>query len=183
MGMSKFNYSAYEEAVRGLAELPDELLQNQQKLQANVQANRQRAELTIKKQLDELDNAERVALQQFDDVACEYKVLFSTPVSRPSPIPTPLSVRATLDKQNNEAREMMAFFDMAKKAAVEKKRQQIEAEKAEQRRLAAMKAAEEERRRRQEEEEERRREEEYRRELERQNRSTLQKFFDFITGK
>ena len=180
--MSKFNYAAYEEAIRGLAELPNEMLRSQQKMQANSQANKQQIDATVNKQIEELSNAENLALQQFDDIACEYKVLFSVPVSRPGLIPTPLSVGSALDKQNSAAKAMKVFFNAAKQAAVEKKRQQVEAAKAEQRRLAAIKAAEEENRRRQEEEEERRREEEYLKELARHNRSAIQKFFDFLTG-
>lgn len=180
--MSKFNYAAYEEAIRGLAELPNEMLRSQQKMQANSQANKQQIDATVNKQIEELSNAENLALQQFDDIACEYRVLFSVPVSRPGLIPTPLSVGAALDKQNSAAKAMKVFFNAAKQAAVEKKRQQVEAAKAEQRRLAAIKAAEEENRRRQEEEEERRREEEYLKELARHNRSAIQKFFDFLTG-
>lgn len=180
--MSKFNYAAYEEAIRGLAELPNEMLRSQQKMQANSQANKQQIDATVNKQIEELSNAENLALQQFDDIACEYRVLFSVPVSRPGLIPTPLSVGAALDKQNSAAKAMKVFFNAAKQAAVEKKRQQVEAAKAEQRRLAAIKAAEEENRRRQEEEAERRREEEYLKELARHNRSAIQKFFDFLTG-
>lgn len=180
--MSKFNYAAYEEAIRGLAELPNEMLRSQQKMQANSQTNKQQIDATVNKQIEELNKAENLALQQFDDIACEYKVLFSVPVSRPGLIPTPLSVGAALDKQNSAAKAMKVFFNAAKQAAVEKKRQQVEAAKAEQRRLAAIKAAEEENRRRQEEEEERRREEEYLKELARHNRSAIQKFFDFLTG-
>ena len=180
--MSKFNYAAYEDAIRGLAELPNEMLQSQQKMQANLQVNKQQIDAAVNKQLEELSKAENLALQQFDDVACEYKVLFSVPVSRPGLVPTPLSVSAALDKQNTLAKTMKVFFNAAKQAAVEKKRQQIEAAKAEQRRLAAIKAAEEEDRRRQEEEAERRREEEYLKELSRHNRSAIQKFFDFLTG-
>lgn len=180
--MSKFNYAAYEEAIRGLAELPNEMLRSQQKMQANSQANKQQIDATVNKQIEELSKAENLALQQFDDIACEYKVLFSVPVSRPGLIPTPLSVGAALDKQNSAAKAMKVFFNAAKQAAVEKKRQQVEAAKAEQRSLAAIKAAEEENRRRQEEEAERRREEEYLKELARHNRSAIQKFFDFLTG-
>ena len=180
--MSKFNYAAYEEAIRGLAELPNEMLRSQQKMQANSQANKQQIDATVNKQIEELSNAENLALQQFDDIACEYRVLFSVPVSRPGLIPTPLSVGAALDKQNSAAKAMKVFFNAAKQAAVEKKRQQVEAAKAEQRRLAAIKAAEEENRRRQEEEAEHRREEEYLKELARHNRSAIQKFFDFLTG-
>ena len=180
--MSKFNYAAYEEAIRGLAELPNEMLRSQQKMQANSQANKQQIDATVNKQIEELSKAENLALQQFDDIACEYKVLFSVPVSRPGLIPTPLSVGAALDKQNSAAKAIKVFFNAAKRAAVEKKRQQVEAAKAEQRRLAAIKAAEEENRRRQEEEAERRREEEYLKELARHNRNAIQKFFDFLTG-
>lgn len=180
--MSKFNYAAYEEAVKGLAELPNEMLRSQQRLQANSQAKKQQIDAAVNKQLEDLDKAERLALQQFDDIACEYKVLFSIPVSRPGLIPTPLSVSDALDAQNTVAKGMKVFFNAAKQAAVEKKRKQIEAEKAEQRRLAAMKAAEEEDKRKKEEEEERRREEEYLKELKRHNRSTIQRIFDFFTG-
>lgn len=180
--MSKFNYAAYEEALRGLARLPNEMHQHQQRMQANAQANKQQIDAATKKQIEELEKIESVAIQQFDDIAYEYKVLFSVPASRPAPVPTPLSVNAALDRQNAAARAMQAFFNQAKQMAVEKKRQQLEAEKAEQRRLAAMKAAAEEKRRKQEEEEERRREEAYLKELEQHNKSAVKKFFDFLTG-
>lgn len=180
--MSQFNYSAYAMAIKGLAELPDELLRTQEKYQSSMTVKRQQIESATKQQMGELENAERIAYQQFNDVACEYKVLFSIPVSRPALIPTPLSIKDAVAAQNALAMRLKSVFDTAKQAAVEKKRQQIEAEKAEQRLQAAHKAALEKERRRQEEEAERQREEAYRQELERANRSTFQKFIDFLTG-
>lgn len=180
--MSQFNYSAYALAIKGLAELPDELLRSQEKYQSSMTAKRQQIEFSTKQQMDELEKAEHIAYQQFNDVACEYKVLFSIPVSRPALVPTPLSIKDAVAAQNVLAMRLKAVFDTTKQAAVEKKRQQIEAAKAEQRLQAARKVAEEEERRRQEEEEERQKEEAYRKELERANRSTFQKFIDFLTG-
>lgn len=130
-----------------------------------------------------MNNLEKLAVQQFDDIACEYKIIFSTPVSRPRPIPTPLSFQAALNNQNNAAKSMKTIYDSAKRMAVERKRQQIELAKEEQRRIAAIKEAEEAKRRQQEEEALRLQEEEYRKELEKHNRSTMQKIFDFLTGK
>lgn len=180
--MSQFNYSAYAMAIKGLAELPDELIQAQEKYQSSIAAKRQQIESVTKQQIEELGKAEHVALQQFDDVACEYKVLFSVPVSRPTLVPSPLSIKDAVAAQNILAMRLKSTFDTVKQAAVEKKKQEIETAKAEQRRQAALKAAEEEKRRRQEEEEQRQKEEAYRKELERANRSTLQKFIDFLTG-
>ena len=93
-----------------------------------------------------------------------------------------MSVGEALSNQNIAAGEMKALFEKTKKEIIEKKRIQIEAEKAEQRRIAEKLAKEQERRRRLEEEEERRQEEEYLKELERNNRSTIQKIFDFFKG-
>ena len=180
--MSQFNYETYAEAIKGLALLPAELQQSQQKADALFLNQKKQIEATTKSQLDELEKTEKIAFQQFNDVACEYKVLFSVPVSRPRPVPTPLSLKDAVAAQNILALRLKSHFDKAKQAAVEKKRMQIEAEKAEQARQAALKAQEEENRRKQAEEAERQREEEYRRQLERENRSTFKKFIDFLTG-
>lgn len=180
--MSQFNYEAYAEAIRGLATLPTEMQQLQQRTESSFENQRQQIESVTKSQLDELEKAEKIAFQQFNDVACEYKVLFSVPVSRPKPIPTPLSLKDAMAAQNILALRLKSHFDKAKQVAVEKKRLQIEAEKAEQARQAALKAKAEEDRRRQAEDAERQREEEYRRQLERENRSTFKKFIDFLTG-
>lgn len=181
--MSQFNYDTYAEAIRGLAMLPTELQQIQQKAETSFLNQRKQVEAATKVQLDELEKTKKIAFQQFNDVACEYKVLFSVPVSRPQPVPTPLSLKDAVAAQNIVALRLKLHFDKAKQVAVEKKRLQIEAEKAEQARQAALKAQEEENRRKQAEEAERQREEEYRRQLERENRSTFKKFIDFLTGK
>lgn len=180
--MGQFNYSAYAMAIKGLTELPDELIRTQEKYQSSITAKRQQIESVTKRQIDELGKAERVAFQQFDDVAREYRVLFSVPVSRPTLVPSPLSIKDAVAAQNIYAMRLKSVFDTVKQEAVEKKKQQIEAAKAEQRRQAALKAAEEEQLRRQEEEAQRLKEEAYRKELERANRSTLQKLIDFLTG-
>ena len=180
--MSKFNYSAYEEAIKGLANLPNEIRRHQDESQSKIQQKKRQIDAISNKQIEELNKAEKLAQQQFDDVACEYKVLFSVPVSRPGLTPTSMSVGEALSNQNIAAGEMKALFEKTKKEIIEKKRRQIEAEKAEQRRIAEKLAKEQERRRRLEEEEERRQEEEYLKELERNNRSTIQKIFDFFKG-
>lgn len=180
--MSRFNYEAYAESIRGLAILPAELQRLQQRTELSFVNQKQQLEAVTKSQLDELEKAEKIAFQQFNNVACEYKVLFSVPVSRPRPIPTPLSFKDAMAAQNILALRLKSHFDKAKQAAVEKKRIQIEVEKAEQARQAAFKAQEEENKRKQTEEAERQWEEEYCRQLERENRSTFKKFIDFLTG-
>lgn len=180
--MNQFNYEAYAGAINGLALLPAELQQNQQKEEASYLNKKRQIEEETKSRLYELERTERIAFQQFDDVACEYKVLFSVPVSRPKPIPTPLSIKDAVATQNILAVRLKSQFDNVKQAAVEKKRLQIEAEKKEQSRRAAIKAQEEERIRQRAEEAERQREEEYLRQLEQENQGILRKFVDFLTG-
>lgn len=180
--MSQFNYETYAEAIKGLAMLPEELQQSQQKAEALFLNQKKQIEAATKSQLDELEKAEQIAFQQFDDIACEYKVLFSVPVSRPQPVPTPLSFKDAVAAQNILALQLKSYFDEAKQAAVEKKRIQIEAAKIKQACQAALKAQEEENRRKQAAEAERLQEEEYCRQLERENRSTFKKFIDFLMG-
>lgn len=183
--MSQFNYEIYAKAIKGLAALPKEVQQSQQKIETSFIAQKKQIETTTKSQLNELEKVEKIAFQQFNDIACEYKVLLSVPISRPRPVPTPLSLKDALAAQNILALQLKSYFDEVKQAALKKKRIQIEAAKIEQARQAALKAQEEENRQKQAEEAERQREEEYRRQLEREkreNRSVFKKFIDFITG-
>ena len=124
--MSQFNYETYAEAIKGLALLPAELQQSQQKAEALFLNQKKQIEATTKSQLDELEKTEKIAFQQFNDVACEYKVLFSVPVSRPRPVPTPLSLKDAVAAQNILALRLKSHFDKAKQAAVEKKQKELQ---------------------------------------------------------
>lgn len=181
MGLSNFNYDEYAKAIKGLAELPDEMHLRQEKHQNDLLAKKKQVESAIKLQLDDLEKTESIAYQQFDEVACQFKLLFSIPASRPALVPSPLSIKDAMAAQNLLAFQLKGTFDSTKESAVEKKKTQMEAVKAEQKRLAALKAKEDENRRKQEEDEQEQREEAYRKELEKSNRSLFKKLIDFLT--
>ena len=56
--MSQFNYETYAEAIKGLALLPAELQQSQQKAEALFLNQKKQIEATTKSQLDELEKTE-----------------------------------------------------------------------------------------------------------------------------
>lgn len=180
--MSQFDYNAYAATIRGLAEVPEQLMQAQEQCRADIRARTGRSEQELTRQLEELDRIGQDAFGQFNEVASTCQVLFGVAVSRPVPQPNPLTVRDALAAQNRCAAGMKTLFDEKKQEALEKKRQEIEAAQAEQRRLEEERRREEEEQRRREEEQRLQAEEAYRRELERANRSVFRRMMDFLAG-
>lgn len=179
--MNAFNYDLYIEAIQGLATLPADLTYSEKQMTTALSARQNELERKFKADLDRLEGTERKALEQFDDIACTYKTFFSVPVSRPQPIPSPLSLQDAVKAQNALALQLQVQFNQLKNAAVQQKQLEIQRKQREQAEKAMLQAQEMERKRQCEAEAERKKEEEYIKELEncsrRQSAAGWRKFF------
>lgn len=180
--MKQFNYNKYLLALDVLNELPTQLDNIQR--QANEEICRQEASIRAKSdaELTVLDDSKAKVWQQFDQLAQEFTSICQIPVSRPSTSSTPLHWQVALKAQNDIADIISKEFWSIRQAAIQQKQREREmAEKEKANRIAAERAKQEAARR-QEEERRKAEEERLRLELERANRSPLQKLKDLLTG-
>ena len=182
MGLSQFDYEGYRAALERIAGIPEELLRQQAGAERELNARLKQIEDSARARTEQLEQLYAAASEQYDEVAYLYQALCQAPAGRPAEEATPLTLADAAQYQNRLAQELKQSFDRIKAEAVRQRQAAAARELERQQQEARARAAEAARRRREEEEAQRRREEEYLRELERQNRSPLKKFIDFLTG-